>query len=85
MKTRWEHYKFLAALQGVDLDKQVNKAPKNKKDLQDNVIFGDPEDYKKMSEEERNKLTNQLMVKFKDWAGTGTAMQGADQTGVKDA
>lgn len=36
------------------------------------LMFGDPNDYKKMSPEQSEELTNKMMKKWSKWAGTGT-------------
>lgn len=36
-------------------------------------LFGDPEEYKKMSKEEQDKLTEKMMAGHKVWAGTWKA------------
>jgi hypothetical protein len=48
--------KFFAKLQGVDIDKQLKEKEKESK-----VKFKDPKDYEKMSKEEREKLTQEMM------------------------
>ena len=58
-KRQNDHYKFLAAIQGIDLDKENRKEtalniPKN------NLTFQDPDAYKDMSDEEKDKLTNRM-------------------------
>lgn len=64
-KRKNQEIKFLALLHGAD--------PKDL-DLEDssisneNLIFRDPADYEKMTEEERTELSNRMMAKFSGWA-----------------
>jgi len=54
------------------LDKELgNETPLNvpSKATQNNFIFGDPSEYEKLSEEERNATTQKMMSAHKDWAG----------------
>jgi len=48
-------WKFQAALQGIDIDKVLKG-----KDQSSEELFGDPESYKNMSEEERKELTEKM-------------------------
>lgn len=62
-------YEFHAALQGIDLNKGK---PKKRKDIQSAdpavPLFGDPEDYLELSEEQKENLTNKMLGKHKSWA-----------------
>ncbi len=68
----------MAALQGIDLDKEQSKA-KNRSSkpaqssLRDNAIplFGNPEDYKSMTDEERKEMTMKMMGKHRSWVNKG--------------
>ena len=65
-------------MQGVDLDKDkeevsdgsepVRKKSKSKLKNQP-LLFGDPAQYDKMSEQERQELTKKMMSKWGQWAG----------------
>ena len=70
-KKEMDAYRFQAALQGVDFDKGVKKP-----DIKSDMLFGSPEDYEGMSEEEKQAATDKMLVKFKGWAD-GNPMQGA--------
>lgn len=64
--------RFIAAVHGVDLDKELgNDIPQNipSKTTQNNFIFGDPSEYEKLSDDERNAKTQKMMDLHKDWAG----------------
>lgn len=59
--------KFSAVLHGADpkeLDGKDFESVNHKKDL----LFGDPSDYEKMSEEDRKELSDQMMTKFTKWS-----------------
>lgn len=66
----YNRMKFMANIMGAGIDDK----PKNKKqDLdeaekqQELPVFRDPSEYDNMSEEERKKLTEQMMSKHKSW------------------
>jgi len=73
---------FLAGLQGIDLKKEIDK--KTSKKSNDRAItaktsnanalpvFGAPEDYEHLSDEERQELTRKMMGKHKSWVKKGT-------------
>lgn len=73
-KIKYDDFKLQALLVGVDLDKEGKKnSPKKSKTIQEDPdvpIFGDPEEYKELSEKEKQKITDQMMGKHKSWAGT---------------
>jgi len=60
--------KFSAVLHGADPkdleDKQYSSATKT-----DNLLFGDPAEYAKMSKEDKEALTKKMTNKFTKWAG----------------
>lgn len=64
-KRKNQETKFLALLHGAD--------PKDL-DLEDSsisnesLLFRDPADYEKMTEEERTELSNKMMAKFTSWS-----------------
>lgn len=73
-----DHYKFLAAINGIDLDdvkgnkegstsNHVSPKSSNKSKL----LFGDPADYENYSDKEREDLTKQMLAKHKTWAKKG--------------
>jgi hypothetical protein len=59
-----------ASFHGIDLDKSLDRAPTSKAEAQKQKIpmFGDPEDYKGMSANEKEELTQQMMKQLKGWA-----------------
>ena len=56
--------RFLAAIHGINLDKEMNKQKKQKKE-DGAFVFGSPEEYNKMSEKEKKELTEKMMGKHK--------------------
>lgn len=62
--------KFLAGVHGIDLSSSLGKGNKTKSEKPDQKIplFGDPEEYKNLSKEERDKVTEKMMNKHKSWA-----------------
>jgi len=59
--------KFEAGLQGIDLDKEIKGQQTIKTSSGEEItvskdfLFGDPKDYEKMTPEERNKKTEEMM------------------------
>lgn len=62
-----ENLRFQAAIHGAKL----KEAPQEASKTGDGVVplFGDPEDYDSMPQEEREELTKKMMGKHKVWAG----------------
>ena len=59
IKRQNDHYKFLAAMHGIDLDKEKEgteslKMPKN------DLTFKDPSEYEHMTDEEKDELTARM-------------------------
>jgi hypothetical protein len=66
-----EELKFFAALQGVDLDKDgtEDEAPVIKTEVEAKVpLFGDPETYKDLSEDEKQSMTEKMKHKHTNWS-----------------
>ena len=64
-KQKLEDFKQLAALQGVNLYEDKPSKPVQKGPL---PLFGKPEDYKNLSDADREKLTKDMMTKYKRFA-----------------
>ncbi|MFA5394419.1 MAG: hypothetical protein WC346_00185 [Methanogenium sp.] len=58
--------KYLAIMHGAD-PKEFEKED-NPKVRKDNLLFGDPAEYEKMSEEEKKELSDKMKKKFFTWA-----------------
>lgn len=72
LEERYTEYKFLAALQGVDLDKESGTKGPSKIEQQSNqnpFAFKDPQEYENMTSEEREDLTRKMMGEHKKWVG----------------
>ena len=73
IKREVERREFEAAIHGAEMKKTVRKetttsAPVKKSN---NIfMFGDPEEYKDMSEEEKKELTRKMMGMHKHWAAS---------------
>lgn len=70
-KSKEHELKFQAGIHGVELKDSNNHA-----DRVDNLerpvpFFGDPDEYKHLSVEEREQLTQKMMGKHKTWAKGG--------------
>ena len=59
-KRKNDHYKFLAAIQGIDLDKESENKGTNK-EKGNTLEFQDPSAYEHMTDEEKNELTKKMM------------------------
>ena len=78
LERKKQHFHFMAALQGVDLDKERessqftqdddNNAPQAQQSAQ-NFLFGDPKQYEHMSAEEKDALTQKMMRYHKKTVG----------------
>lgn len=66
----YREHKFLAAINGIDLDKELKKSIlQNPSQSQNsNFIFGDPAEYEKLPEDKRVALSNEMMGKHRKWA-----------------
>jgi len=79
MERKNNEYRFFAALQGIDLDKELKKKGQktqsqtldDQQKKQNLPLFRDPEEYKDMSQEERERLTQEMMSQHKNWAESG--------------
>jgi len=79
MERKNNEYRFFAALQGIDLDKELKKKGQktqsqdldDQQSKQDLPLFRDPEEYDNMSQEERDRLTQEMMSQHKNWAESG--------------
>lgn len=59
-KRKNDHYKFLAAIQGIDLDKESENKGTNK-EKGNTLEFQDPSAYEHMTDEEKDVLTKKMM------------------------
>jgi len=77
LEIKWDELRQQAALQGVDLDKEVEKggtgsdvpAPKGQPVSPSIGLFKDPKEYDGMSAEERETETKKMMATYRQWAG----------------
>lgn len=60
--------KFSALLHGAD-PKDLEDKEYEAVERKDNLLFGDPAEYAKMSEEERKEISDKMEKKFQSWAG----------------
>lgn len=68
MEYRWEEKKFQAALVGVDLEKEVSKRQGSTDAKRVSALFQDPKEYEKLSDEEKEKMTQEMIERHKLWA-----------------
>jgi len=61
-----EDMKFSAIMHGADPKEMEADSPKASKG---DMLFGDPKDYKNMSEQDRKDLSDKMKKKFMGWAG----------------
>jgi len=74
-KEEFQRYKFLAAIHGAKIDGGEASNFDGKAD-DDDVIFKHPDEYAKMTPEERKAETAKLIKKFKPWAQTAMPTRG---------
>jgi hypothetical protein len=60
--------KFSALLHGAD-PKDLEGKELSPEVARENLLFGDPADYAKMSDEDRKDLSDKMKKKFMTWAG----------------
>ena len=65
-KIEYEEFKIQASLHGAKFKEDEAKQEAKKNNLS---LFQAPEEYEKMSEEERGNLTNQMMTGHRLWSG----------------
>ena len=53
---------------GVDLEGEISDAPAPQAKKKNKFMFKDPEEYKDMSQEEKEKLTQEMMGIHRSWA-----------------
>ena len=83
--------KFDASLQGIDLEKELRKQgvdmPREDKKASsgggpNSLLFGDPdEDYKGMSQKDREALTQKMMGNYKTWAKDAPGVEAVEKRG----
>jgi len=61
--------KFSAILHGADPKDLEDKELPSASTKEDSLVFGNPEDYKRMSKEEQKALSDKMKKKFMSWAG----------------
>ena len=59
--------KIQANLHGIDTESDVSEKPQTQEKEPSVPMFGDPSQYEKMSEEERNSQTEKMMSRHKSW------------------
>lgn len=70
---KYNDYRFFASLSGVDLDKELRKEKDQKSVLseqqkkQDLPLFRDPDEYNEYSQEEREKITEDMKKQHRQW------------------
>lgn len=67
-----DEYEIIGAFHGISTKDSVPKSqlPEGVNDAK-KFVFGDPESYKNMSEDERQKLTEEMMGNHKEWSSSG--------------
>lgn len=72
-KARYDEQRFIAALNGVDLDKEdseaINTSAPQPKAKGRKWLFGDPKEYDKMSPEEKRVETERIKETIKKLSG----------------
>jgi hypothetical protein len=63
--------RFMAAIHGIDIDKA-----KKEKEEADSFLFRDPKEYKHLSKEEKEKLTQEMLGRHKGWVDRESSLKG---------
>lgn len=79
MERKYNDHRFHAAMQGIDLDKEMKKKghKTQSEDLddqqkkQDLPLFRDPDEYDNLSDEEKERQTQEMKKKHQSWAQQG--------------
>lgn len=79
MERKYNEHRFLAGVHGIDLDKELGKKGQktesetldDQQKKQDLPLFKDPDEYDNMSEEERERITQEMKSKHKSWVKQG--------------
>ena len=66
------YYIFMGAIHGVDILKEESKTNTKRKHIEKDkqqqvLVFGDPETYKNLSDNEKQQLTEEMMKSHKNW------------------
>ncbi len=84
MDRKYSEHRFYAALQGVDLDKELKKKGhktqseelEDQQNKQDLPLFRDPDEYDHLSDEEKEKITQDMKKQHKNWVQQGNTSVG---------
>ena len=77
LKKRADNMRFLAAIQGIDIVDKSGEKVVSRDELPEGVenakefVFGDPDSYTKMSDEEKEKLTQKMIGNWANFAKGG--------------
>lgn len=77
LKKRSDNMRFLAAIQGIDISGKSGQQQVSAEELPEGVenpkefVFGDPDAYDKMSQEEKESLTQKMMINWGNFAKGG--------------
>ena len=73
VKDKLQDYKIIGSLHGVDISGEGKSVPSNQLppgvDKAEHFVFGAPEDYEHLSEQERDDLTKKMMSHHEIFAG----------------
>lgn len=68
-KAKEFEYRFQASIHGVEIKDDVTTKPQSDSKEPAIPLFGNPEAYENMSEQEREVLTSTMMNKHQSWSG----------------
>ena len=67
----WNQIKIEAAMHGIDVEKTIKEDGGGRQvKKEEKGFFRDPEEYKDLSDEEKEALTQEMMKKLKGWAAS---------------
>lgn len=68
-KVKESEFKLQASMHGIDFKDDSTGATQSDVDSQKVPLFGDPEAYDNMSEQEKENLTQKMLGKHRTWSG----------------
>ena len=69
----WNRLKLEAAIHGIDIEGVINNGNGDNRvvEKKEEGIFRDPDEYKDLTDEEKETLTREMMGRLKQWAKAG--------------
>jgi hypothetical protein len=69
LRSKADEFRYLAMLHGAKIDDKMSPQSDVSTSEPKVPLFGDPEEYKNLSEEEQQVLTDKMLSKHRIWSG----------------